>query len=142
MLEGRAIGWLGALRPGVREGRDPVVVAEVVLDPLLARAGTVVRFESLARYPSVERDLSVLADSGTAAGDLVEKVQGAAGELLCRAEVKDRYDKPPVPEGKVSLMLSLSYQHRSRTLTSDEVQASVEAVIRELRNAGLEIRGE
>ena len=100
------------------------------------------RFEPLARYPSVERDLSVLADSGTPAGALVHKVQGAAGELLCRVEVKDRYDRPPVPEGKVSLMLSLRYQDPSRTLTSEEVQASVEAVIRELRSAGLDIRGE
>ena len=56
-------------------------------------------------------------------------------------EVKDRYDRPPVPAGKVSLMLSLRFQDPSRTLTSDEVQASVEAVIRELRGAGLEIRG-
>ena len=142
VFEGEAIGWMGALRPGVREGRDPVVVAEVVLDPLLAGAGTVVRFDSLARFPSVDRDLSVLADAAVAAGGIVEKVQGAAGELLRLVEVKDRYDQPPVPEGKVSLMLSLRYQHRSRTLTSDEVQASVEAVIRELRNAGLEIRGE
>ena len=112
----------GALRPGVREGRDPVVVAEVVLDPLLARAGGVVRFDSLARFPSVDRDLSVLADAAVAAGGIVEKVQGAAGELLCLVEVKDRYDRPPVPEGKVSLMISLRYQHPSRTLTSDEVQ--------------------
>jgi phenylalanyl-tRNA synthetase beta chain len=140
VLEGETIGWLGALRPGVREGRDAVGVAEVLLDPLLARAGAVARFQPLARFPSIERDLSVLADAGTAAGGLVEKVQGAAGELLRLVEVKDRYDRPPVPEGKVSLMLSLRYQHRSRTLTSDEVQASVEAVIRELRGAGLEIR--
>jgi phenylalanyl-tRNA synthetase beta chain len=142
VLEGEAIGWMGALRPGVREGRDPVVVAEVVLDPLLARAGSAVRFDSLARFPSVDRDLSVLVDAAVAAGGVVEKVQGAAGELLRLVEVKDRYDRPPVPEGKVSLMLSLRYQHPSRTLTSDEVQASVEAVVRELRGAGLEIRGE
>jgi len=140
VLEGDAVGWVGALRPGVREGRDPVVVAEVVLDPLLARAGSVARFDSLARFPAVDRDLSVLADAAVAAGGIVEKVQGAAGELLRLVEVKDRYDRPPVPEGKVSLMLSLRYQHASRTLTSDEVQASVEAVIRELRGAGLEIR--
>jgi phenylalanyl-tRNA synthetase beta chain len=88
----------------------------------------------------VDRDLSVLADVAVAAGGIVEKVKGAAGELLRLVEVKDRYDRPPVPEGKVSLTLSLRYQHPSRTLTSDEVQASVEAVIRELRGAGLEIR--
>jgi phenylalanyl-tRNA synthetase beta chain len=142
MLDGRRIGWLGELRPGVREGRDVVVVAELALDPVLETAQRVERFEPLARFPAVDRDLSVLADAGVAAGDLVERVRGAAGGLLRRVEVKDRYDRPPVPAGKVSLMLGLRYQLPERTLTSEEVQASVEAVIRELRAAGLEIRGE
>ncbi len=141
VLEGEVLGWMGALRPGVREGREPVVVAEIVLEPLLAGAGTVARFEPLARFPAVDRDLSVLADVAEPAGGIVARARSVAGELLRFVEVKDRYDRPPVPEGKVSLMLSLRYQHPSRTLTSDEVQASVEAVIRELRGAGLEIRG-
>jgi phenylalanyl-tRNA synthetase beta chain len=139
-LEGEPIGWLGALRPGVRERAEAVIVAEIALDPLIARADTVARFETLARHPSVERDLSILADALVPAGEIVGRVQVAAGDLLRHVEVKDRYDRPPVPPGKVSLMVSLRYQDPERTLTNDEVQASVEAVIQELRAAGLEIR--
>jgi phenylalanyl-tRNA synthetase beta chain len=142
VLDGEAIGWLGALRPGVREEKDPVVVAELALDPLIEDSGRADRFEALARFPSVERDLSVLAAAGAAAGGLVETVREAAGGLLRRVDVKNRYDRPPVPAGRVSVLLGLLYQHPERTLTSEEVQASVEAVIRELRKAGLEIRGE
>ena len=96
----------------------------------------------MARFPAIERDLSIVADAGGAASQLVEIVRKAGGDLLLRVEVKDRYDRPPVPPGKVSLMLGLRYQDPQRTLTNEEVQASVEAVIRELRGAGLEIRGE
>jgi phenylalanyl-tRNA synthetase beta subunit len=53
----------------------------------------------------------------------------------------DRYTGSPVPPGKVSLTLSLRFQDRERTLTGDEVQGAIDAVIRELRGAGLEIRG-
>jgi len=141
-LGGRAIGWLGALRPGVRQGRESVVVAEIALEPLLAAAGEPARFSPVPRFPAVERDLSVLADTGTAAGSVVDRVRRAAGELLRAVDVKDRYDRPPVPAGKVSLMLSLRYQHPERTLTGDEVQASVEGVVGALREAGLEIRGQ
>lgn len=140
--DGAVIGWMGALRPGVREGKEPVVVAEVALDPITAGAGAAERFTVLARFPAVERDLAIVADAGARSGDLVETVRKAAGELLTRVEVKDRYDRPPVPAGKVSLMLGLRYQDPERTLTNEEVQASVEAVIRELRQAGLDIRGE
>jgi phenylalanyl-tRNA synthetase beta chain len=142
VLDGEPIGWMGALGPGVREGKETVVVAEIALAPVMAGASRVTRFEALSRHPAVERDLSVLVDAGVAARDVVERVEVAAGELLRRVEVKDRYGRPPVPAGKLSLMLGLRYQHPERTLTSDEVQASVEAVIRELRGAGLEIRGQ
>jgi phenylalanyl-tRNA synthetase beta subunit len=54
----------------------------------------------------------------------------------------DRYDRPPVPPGKVSLTVSLRFQDRTRTLTGEEVQAAVESVVRALRAAGAEIRGE
>jgi len=47
-----------------------------------------------------------------------------------------------VPEGRVSLTLGLRYRHPERTLTGEEVQASVDGVIRDLRAAGLEIRGQ
>ena len=44
--------------------------------------------------------------------------------------------------GKVSLTVSLRFQDPERTLTSEEVQAAVDGVVRELHDAGLEIRGE
>jgi phenylalanyl-tRNA synthetase beta chain len=141
-LEGRAIGWLGALGPGVREGREVVIVAEIALEPLLARRAAPSRFEPMPRFPAVGRDVSVLGARGIVAADLLARVRRAAGPLLRQVEVTDRYDRPPLPPGTLSLMLSLRYQHPERTLTGEEVQASVEAVIRELRAAGLEIRGE
>jgi phenylalanyl-tRNA synthetase beta subunit len=42
----------------------------------------------------------------------------------------------------VSLTLTLRYQEPGRTLAGEEVQASLERVIRELRGRGAEIRGE
>jgi phenylalanyl-tRNA synthetase beta subunit len=54
----------------------------------------------------------------------------------------DRYAGNQVPSGKVSLTLGLRFQNDERTLTSEEVQADVDGIVRELRAAGLEIRGE
>jgi phenylalanyl-tRNA synthetase beta chain len=81
-------------------------------------------------------------DSGTAASDLVRRIRASAGRSLTDVAVTDRYEGPPVPAGKVSLLLSLRYEDRERTLTGDEVQASLDGVIRDLRGAGFDIRGE
>ena len=140
--EGRVLGYLGVLRPGFREGREEVLVAEVSLDLLLGRPAPLVRFRPLPRFPGVERDLSILLDASWSAASVQERIRRAAGPLLGAVAIRDRYDRPPVPAGKVSLTVALRYQHPERTLTGEEVQASVDGVIRELRAAGLEIRGE
>ncbi len=142
VLEGRAVGYLGAVRPGFRDGREDVLVAELAVDPLLGRPAALVRFQPLPRFPAVERDLSILMDAAASAAQVEERIRRAAGPLLVAVTVADRYDRPPVPAGKVSLTVSLRYQDPERTLTGEEVQASVDGVIRQLRAAGLEIRVE
>jgi phenylalanyl-tRNA synthetase beta chain len=62
--------------------------------------------------------------------------------LLASLRVTDRYEGTPLPKGQASLTLSLVYQDPSRTLTGEEVQASLDAVTRALAARGLTIRGE
>src|SRR6266496_1950083 len=142
VLEGQALGYLGAVRPGFRDGREDVFVAELALDPLLGKPAPIARFRPLPRFPVVERDLSILMDASASAAQVEERIRRAAGPLLVAVTVADRYDRPPLPAGKVSLTVSLRYQDPERTLTGEEVQASVDGVIRQLRAAGLEIRVE
>jgi phenylalanyl-tRNA synthetase beta chain len=142
---GETIGYAGALHPDTRaafEVRDEVVVLEIAVDAVLEEAPRVVRFTALDRFPAVERDLSVLCDESVLAAEIDARVRGAAGPLLRSASLVDRYTGNQVPPGKVSLTVSLRFQDPERTLTSDEVQEAVERVVRELRAAGLEIRGE
>lgn len=142
---GESLGFLGALHPeslARYELREECFVVELRLDAVLEARVADVRSQALPRHPGVSRDLSVLVDRGLAAEELLGWARAAAGDLLRSAQVSDRYEGPPVPEGKVSLMLTLRYQEPERTLTSEEVQASVEGVARALRERGAEIRGE
>jgi phenylalanyl-tRNA synthetase beta chain len=139
---GGELGFLGALSPGFRETRDEVLLAEISLDGVLGAEVPPVRVQALPRFPGVSRDLSFLCPEGLAAAEIEARIRRAGGGLLREARVVDRYQRPTFPPGYVSLTVSLRYQHAERTLTSEEVQASVEDVIRELRSAGAEIRGE
>jgi len=143
--EAELVGWAGALHPDVRqrfELKDEVIALELDLERLLEAKPRVERFDALLRYPAVERDLSVVCDEATPAAELDARVRQAAGPLLRTLSLVDRYTGNQLPAGKVSLTLSLRFQDRERTLTSDEVQAAVASVVRELRAAGHEIRGE
>ena len=141
----REFGMLGALHPDVAERlgvREEVLVAELYLDPLLNAPASVARLRPITRYPAIARDLSVVCNSTVDAATLIAFARGAAGPLLRSALVVDRYQGPPLGEGRVSLTLALKYQDPVRTLKSEEVDQSVESVIAALREQGAEIRGE
>jgi phenylalanyl-tRNA synthetase beta chain len=141
VLGGRTIGHAGALRPGTREDAEGTFLAELGLAELRETAPPE-RFSALPRFPAVERDLSVMVPASMLAVEIEGRVKRAAGRALAEVAVTDRYDKPPVPAGMVSLLLSLRYEDRTRTLTGEEVQASLDNIIRELRGAGFSIRSE
>jgi phenylalanyl-tRNA synthetase beta chain len=143
LLDGRAIGYAGALHPDRAaewEARSPVFVAE--LDAGALRPAPPVRARPLPRFPAVERDLSVLCDADVPAADVADVVRASAGPRLQAAEVTARYDRPPVPPGRVSLTFRLVFQDPSRTLTGEEVQAAMDAVAAAVRARGHDIRGE
>jgi phenylalanyl-tRNA synthetase beta chain len=122
------------------EARDEVIVAELCLGGILAASVPAARFVALPRYPAVSRDLSILHEQGLTSASLVRTIREAAGEALREATVVDRYDRPPVPPGRVSVTVTLRYQ-AERTLTGEEVQRSIEGVVERLRSMGAEVRG-
>jgi phenylalanyl-tRNA synthetase beta chain len=141
---GQRIGYVGAVHPRQAEAwelRDEAVVAEVDLD-LLLEARSASRFRALPRFPMVARDLSIACAAAVSAGEVESRIRAASGELLRDVWVVDRYEGAPLKPGTVSVTVTLHYQHPSRTLTGDEVEASVRRVRDALRDAGCEIRGE
>jgi len=145
IVGGEALGHVGSVHPDVATLfglRDEAVVAEVRIDALLLNEPAAVRFRPLPRFPPVARDVSVLCDATVTAAELEAQAARTAGPLLRSTVVADRYEGPPVPPGKVSLMLGLVFQHPERTLEGEEVQEAVGRVIEALRASGAEIRGE
>ncbi len=137
-----SLGFVGALHPDVMTSwgfRTGTFVAELSLDRLGSSAA--VRVRSLPRAPAVSRDLSIICGEAVPARAIEERVRQAAGALLRDVTVVDRYQGPQLPERHVSLTLTLVYQDANRTLTSEEVEASLGRVVGELRSSGWEIRG-
>jgi len=114
------------------EGR--VVAFEIDVEPLLS-AATIKRAQPLPRFPSVERDLAVVADETVAAGALLATIKETGGDLLENARAFDEYRGAQVPEGHKSIAFTLTFRSPERTLTD----AEVDKVISEIK-LGLEKR--
>jgi phenylalanyl-tRNA synthetase beta chain len=143
--QGQTLGYVGALHPRLQaewEAKEQVFVAEIELQPILKAAFPPARFQALPRFPETTRDLSIVCDERTSVEEIEALVRSAAGPRLRGLRLADRYEGKPLPEGKASLTLALVYQDPARTLTGEEVQASIDAVTRALFARGLTIRGE
>ncbi|MGH9373897.1 MAG: hypothetical protein ACRD15_20470, partial [Vicinamibacterales bacterium] len=135
------VAVLGQLAPGIAEARglpaiEEIYVAEIDIARLFAFSrGDDVRAESLPRHPPVVRDLSILVPDVLPAATVRGTIRSAAPSTLASIVEFDRYTGKGVAEGQVSLSLRLTFRASDRTLTDDEVQAAMNAIVTALGKA-------
>jgi phenylalanyl-tRNA synthetase beta chain len=129
------VGHVGQLDPGVVEARgfprdEELYGFELDLDAVAAlQASDDLRAESLPRFPSVVRDLSILVDSVLPAATVRGTIRSAAPLTLVQVAEFDRYRGKGVPEGRVSLSLRLTFRSSDRTLTDQEVDEAMARIV-------------
>jgi phenylalanyl-tRNA synthetase beta chain len=87
------------------------------------------QYREVSYHPSVRRDLAVLLDRATQAGEVLEAIRKTGGGALTSVEVFDRWEGKGVPEGKVSLTFRLVFQRADRSLTDPEVAKATDRII-------------
>ena len=136
-VDGEAVclGWIGELHPRLLRALDldgVVVAFELDLAPLRQRA--LPRATALSRFPSVRRDLAVVAPESVPWAALEATIRRAAGALLAEVTLFDRYVGKGVDPGFRSLATGLILQDKSRTLTDSDVDVAVAGVITALQD--------
>jgi len=86
-----------------------------------------------SRFPSTYRDLALVLDTATAAGDVEQTVASALGSLCTGVRVFDEYRGPQVEEGRKSLALRVTLQRFDATITDEEADAAIARVLETLR---------
>jgi phenylalanyl-tRNA synthetase beta chain len=128
--DGRLVGFIGAMHPELAKtlGIDqPVYLFELVLSEIAS--GRMPKFSELSRFPEVRRDLALLADRELSASILLDAVRAAAGEYLTDLKLFDVYHGKGIDPHRKSLAVGLTWQHPSRTLNDDEVNASIQNIL-------------
>jgi phenylalanyl-tRNA synthetase beta chain len=118
------IGWAGELSPAVAEGMDigrKVFVAELDLDEMIEGMPAGLRYEKIAKFPALKRDIAVIVPDRVPEADVREVVLSEGGRLVRSVELFDVYKGEQIPEGTVSLAYSIVFQSEERTLQEDEV---------------------
>jgi phenylalanyl-tRNA synthetase beta chain len=133
--DGREAGWIGTLHPRlVREldlDKAPLLWE---LDEDLSFAAELPAFEGISRFPAIRRDIAMVVGEGISAEALLQTIRAAGGALLTECKVFDVYSGERIDSGRKSMAFGLILQESSRTLTDDEADRVVAAVVARLES--------
>jgi phenylalanyl-tRNA synthetase beta chain len=143
VMDGDVVAQFGQIHPevaAVRKLRQDVFVGEIYLDRLYHRDLRRLRYETLARYPMVQRDFSFLFDDSLTFEKIQNAVNGLGIDELRSFEAVEIFRGGSVPKGKYSLLLRAKFQSGERTLREDEVARWSGQIIQTLEALGGSLR--
>jgi phenylalanyl-tRNA synthetase beta chain len=142
-----SLGVAGQLARRVAEKfklRQEIFLAEIRLDPLYAAIRTAKetrRYAPLPRFPSVERDFSLLLADGSAFSDVVKTIRSLNIAEVASIDAADLFRGKNVPAGKYSVLVRVTFQSREATLTDAQISDFSARIISAIeKNLGAQLR--
>ena len=133
LLNDCAVGVMGRLHPLTARALDmpaATFVAELRLTEI--SQVSVPSFQEISKFPEIRRDIAVIVNREIPAQAVLDCAQQAAGDALAQALIFDVYEGEGVDPTAKSLAIGLTFRDQSRTLTDEEITASLSQVIESL----------
>jgi phenylalanyl-tRNA synthetase beta chain len=120
------LGAVGELTPAVLKNfelKDPAYCFDLNFDRLVHCARQEKHARLVSRFPATTRDMALIVDRPVEAQGVLDFIDALGQRLISGVEIFDVYEGPPIPEGKKSIALRLTYQSFERSLTDTEVNS-------------------
>ena len=131
--KGREIlATVGEVHPAVAENlgiSKKVFVFECDVATLMKCTAKKFTFENLPKYPAISRDLAILVNLDTAAGDIEKVIKKSAGKFFKEVTLFDVYTGERIDAAKKSLAFNIKFQSNERTLTDEEADAAFKEIL-------------
>jgi phenylalanyl-tRNA synthetase beta chain len=104
--------------------RQDVFLAEFLLEPFYAActaAQSARRYTPISKFPAVERDFSLVLCDGTTFTRVVAEIRALGIPEIIEIEAVDLFRGGQVPAGKFSLLVRVTFQSHTATLTETQL---------------------
>lgn len=144
IYDGITLGYLGEVHPEVLDNYDIATKVYVaVLDmPNVEPFATFNRkYEGIAKYPAVSRDISMVVPKEILVGRIEEVIEQRGGKILESYALFDVYEGSQIKEGFKSVAYSITFRAKDRTLEEADVAGAMKKILNGLEAMGIELRG-
>lgn len=131
-LDDVVVGYMGLLSVKTMNDakikRTNVAIFELDSDMFLPLESRTNKFKHIPVLPSVEKDLSLIVDENITWDEMTKYIRSKASGI----KFIEEYRGNQIPEGKKSIMLRVTFDSGDTTLTSEEINTKLDAIVRTL----------
>lgn len=143
VYKGCVLGYLGEVHPEVCDNYDMKTRAYVaVLDmpSVMSHATFDRKYEGIAKYPAVMRDISMVVPKEIMVGQIEDVIAQRGGKILEDYQLFDIYEGDQIKAGYKSVAYSITFRAKDRTLEEADITAAMKKILNGLEGMGIELR--
>ena len=137
------VGYLGEVHPTVAATYgigERAYLAVLDMPEIVALATYDRKYQSIAKFPAVTRDISMVVPKSILAGQIEEMIIKRGGQNLEGCELFDIYEGAQIKAGFKSMAYSITFRAKDRTLGESDITAAMKKIWNGLESMGIEIR--
>lgn len=143
VYEGEELGYIGEVHPAVCDNyaigtRAYVAVIDIL--NVLDFATFDRKYEGIAKYPAVTRDISLEVPKSVLAGDIEGVIAQRGGKILESYQLFDLYEGDQIKDGYKSMAYSVTFRAKDRTLEESDVAGAMKKILNGLEQLGATLR--
>ena len=143
IYEGRVVGYLGEVHPQVADNYgigERAYVAVIDMPEIVELATFDRKYEGIAKYSAVSRDISMVVPKEILVGQIEEVIEKKGGAYLESYKLFDLYEGAQIKPGFKSVAYSITFRAKDRTLEEADVSAAMKKILKALEEMGIELR--
>lgn len=143
LYDGKVVGYLGELHPEVADIYgigERAYVAVIDMPEIMEYATFDRKYDGIAKYPAVTRDISMVVPKHILAGQIEEVISAKGGQYLESYALFDLYEGAQIREGFKSVAYSTVFRAKDKTLSDAEVTEAMDRILKALEGMGIELR--
>ena len=137
------VGYLGEVHPTVAATYgigERAYLAVLDMPEIVALATYDRKYQGIAKFPAVTRDISMVVPKSILAGQIEEMIIKRGGQNLEGCELFDIYEGAQIKAGFKSMAYSITFRAKDRTLGEGDITAAMKKIWNGLESMGIEIR--
>lgn len=143
IYSGKVLGYLGEVHPAVCDNYeigDKAYVAVLEIPEILPFTTFDRKYEGIAKFPAVGRDISMLVPKDVLIGQLDDVIRQRGGKILEDCKLFDIYEGSQVKEGYKSVAFSITFRAKDRTLEENDITGAMKKILNGLEGLGASLR--